>query len=244
MNIEDILIDNKKEVNIENLDIFKITNMFINRNLENLKFNFLNNEIIEFIKNKIPNSKITNITSGNNNEILLQTKDNMNDKIFISNFSLIDNIKITKIIEKDSFILKKEIELESFLNQSKKITEIRNIIFMINLSESELNNETYKETEILKQKNTFKIKEKISEKINSSEDNGCYQEISLFLEENNKVTNDFLELLEVKYDKINSYAKKIIIDEFNNEKNQNKINNMYINLINSNFNYEIQKNKF
>lgn len=217
MNIKDLLIRTDKDINLNNLDMFKITNAFLNNNL---KFDLSCNEIIECIRNNIPEIEVVHEPSTNINTMILKTT-NTNDKFFLVSNPLKNDIYINKFNQKNSLIYSQSIHLESLVIKNKKQPKIDNIV--LNFTLSEVNIETNAKTELFNQIISFDIIKRKIESINNFKEDTFYKEIAVAIESKNEINEAFLEILELKYDIIDSYIKNIIIEEICNKRNSFEI---------------------
>lgn len=217
MNIKDLLIRTDKDINLNNLDMFKITNAFLNNNL---KFDLSCNEIIECIRNNIPEIEVVHEPSTNINTMILKTT-NTNDKFFLVSNPLKNDIYINKFNQKNSLIYSQSIHLESLVVKNKKQPKIDNII--LNFTISDVNIETKDKTELFNQIISFDIIKRKIESINNFKEDTFYKEIAIAIESKNEINEAFLDILELKYDIIDSYIKNIIIEEICNKRNSFEI---------------------
>lgn len=232
MNIKDLLIDLNGFVELNNLDIFKIANAVITNNL---KFNFLENEIVECIEQNIPKIQIDRNSFEAVNTISLKIK-NKTDRVFFVTTPFKKDFYINKIEQKNNLIYSKSINLETFNNN--KTEDLRNII--LNLSITQTNIKDNSNIEFFNQVNTLNIKTKKINQSNSSKKNTLYEEIAFMIENKTDINDNLLEIVELKYDIIDPYIKNIIINDFDNKKNILKILDLANNI---NKNSSIKKNE-
>lgn len=216
MNIEDLLTDTNKDRNLNNLDIFKITNAFVNNSLEQLKFDLSSNEIIESIRNQILKVEVVHTPSTNINTMLLKVT-NAKDKFFIVSNPLKNDFYINKFNQKDSFIYAQSVHLESSAIKNKKEHKIDKIV--LNYTLSEVYAETNAKTELFNHLITFDITKRELQIINNFKEGTLYEDIAFAIENKTQISEGFLELLELKYDIMDLYVKNIIINDLDSKKN-------------------------